>query len=395
MNKSTPVGFLALVSCLSPFGVAVMAPLIPELALDLERPVTELQWLVSAYVLGLALTQPLVGVAADFLGHRLVLLSGFGIFVVASGGLTLTTDFEALVALRFLQAMGAGVGTVIARGLISDQMSPGGALRAFATLTAAMGFTPIVAPILAGFLVTTFDVASVFLLLSLLGIILWLGCWYLIIEPVTDASHGRFSDYLRGYTSLLRSRLFWQFTLAFGCLQGMFFALLACAGLIFEEQFGVGVRMFSVVWSGMAVLYIIGSTLLNQVATCRTVEGQRRTVTLLVATCCLAILGAGLLGLTPLSLLLPQGLLMLCSGLLTPSAMLGAVNAVPSHSAAGAGLSSAGAMVLAATFTYLGSHAYDNHPPAVIAVVAMAGLGFAGFWHAAQRTLHRREPGHT
>ena len=389
-KTSLPIWFLAIISSISPFGVAIMAPLIPSLSASLDRPVTDLQFLVSADVLGLAFTQPLVGMASDYFGHRRVLLTGFAFFVLASVGLTLSADFWSLVTFRFLQATGAGVGTVIARGIISHQMTPALALKAFATLTAVMGLTPIVAPIIAGYVVIVSTAHMVFALLILLGLLIFLGSWYLI--PTSDDGHERRSlrDYVRGYRQLLQSRVFWSFTLGFGCLQGIFFALLACAALLFEQQFAIGVDQFSVIWSALAGVYITGSTLLSRFSTFGTFNTQRYCVALLSMTCIAAPVAVGLMGLTLMTLLVPLGLLMFFSGLLTPGTMLGAVNAVPNQSAGAAGLSSAGGMTLAAVFTYLGSRAYDTNPEWVIGVVAIAGLGFAISWWSAQLMLRSK-----
>ena len=393
-RTSLPIWFLAVISCLSPFGVAIMAPLIPPLAKLLGRPITDLQFLVSAYVLGLAVTQPLVGMASDYLGRRRVLLMGFTFFVLASLGLTLSDGFWPLVVFRFLQAMGAGVGTVIARGLITDQLPPRAALGAFATLTAAMGFTPIVAPVVAGYLVTVAPVRAVFALLVLLGLLVLAGSWLLI--PATTAHKNRVAldTYLAGYRKLLGSSVFWSYTLGFGFLQGMFFALLACAALLFEQQFGIGVDRFSLIWSGLACVYIVGSTLLSRFALFGQHGVQTRCVLALALVCLMApalIAGAGLQLFTLLLTLAP---LMFLSGLLTPGTMLGAVNAVPQYSGAAAGLSSAGGMCIAAAFTYLGSWAYDGRPESVVGVVAASGLGFAISWWLAQR-LQRQQGGLT
>ncbi len=86
-------------------------------------------------------------------------------------------------------------------------MTPALALKAFATLTAVMGLTPIVAPIIAGYVVIVSTAHMVFALLILLGLLIFLGSWYLI--PTSDDGHERRSlrDYVRGYRQLLQSRV--------------------------------------------------------------------------------------------------------------------------------------------------------------------------------------------
>ena len=47
---------------LSPFGVSIMVPLVPLLSASMGHSVTDLQYLFSIYVIGLAVSQPIVGV---------------------------------------------------------------------------------------------------------------------------------------------------------------------------------------------------------------------------------------------------------------------------------------------------------------------------------------------
>ena len=141
-----------------------------------DRSVSDLQYLFSIYVIGLAVSQPLFGLVTDRIGRRPVLLWGFAVFVGASILLIFVDTLGAMIFLRFMQAVGVGVGTVVARGLIRDHLPPDEALKAFALLTAAMGFTPVIAPVVGGYLASLLGMASVFVVLALLGVGLLLLC---------------------------------------------------------------------------------------------------------------------------------------------------------------------------------------------------------------------------
>ena len=90
----------------------------------------------------------------------------------------------------------------MARGLIRDHLPPDEALKAFA-LTTAMGFTPVIAPVVGGYLASLLGMASVFVVLALLGAGLLLLCVKSIPhdEPMTWMKAG---SVLKGYLSLLR-----------------------------------------------------------------------------------------------------------------------------------------------------------------------------------------------
>ena len=211
----------------------------------MAHSVSELQYLFSIYVIGLAVSQPIFGFITDRIGRRTVLLSGFGVFVFSSILLMFADTLVMMILLRFLQAVGVGVGTVVARGIIRDHLPPDEALRAFALLTAAMGFTPVIAPVVGGFLAPLLGLKSVFLLLAILGAGLLLLCFHSIPKDTAPDSGTRQNASIKGYLSVLRSRAFWGHTGAFGFLQGMVFTLMASGSVLFQEQFGLSITRFS------------------------------------------------------------------------------------------------------------------------------------------------------
>jgi DHA1 family bicyclomycin/chloramphenicol resistance-like MFS transporter len=375
---------LAAISCLSPFGVSVMAPLIPLLAQSLSGDVRQLQYLISAYVLGLALTQPFVGLISDHWGRRPVLLGGFGIFVLASAALAAPLSLSWMIGLRFIQAMGVSVGTVVARGIIRDVLPPNEALKAFALISAAMGFSPIVAPIVAGLMAAKFGVSAVFILLSVLGFVMLVWAWLRIPETrPKDDQVSSIVEAISGYAEVLKNVRFWGFAGAYGFLQGLFFAFLGVGATLFLQSFGISITGFSLIWSGLAGIYILGSVVLHKLPLLSKSDVQ----TLIVYVFLLLSLVAPLLvqwqGLSLWTLFAPLSSLMFISGLLTPVTMLGAVNVTPKWSGTAAGLSSAIGMGAAAIFTFIGASVYAVSAEALMWVVGGSGLGVWLCWQLA------------
>lgn len=364
-----------------------MVPLIPLLGQSLDHSLQQLQYLFSAYLMGLAVSQPIFGIVADRMGRRPVLLAGFSVFIVASALLMFAVTLREMIILRFLQAVGVGVGTVVARSIIRDYLPPQEALKAFALLTAAMGFTPVIAPVIGGLMAPLLGISSVFMLLTLLGIgLLWL-CYRLIPRDHIARSATANSASLTGYVSLLRSALFWGHTGAFGFLQGMVFALLSTGSIFFTEQFGVSTVAFSLLWGGSALVYVAGSYLLSHIAALGTAKWQSRAVIAMVATSIFTIFFISWQGLSLPTVLLPFYSAMLLSGILTPGTMFGAVNAVPHWSGSAAGLSSSIGMTMAGAFSWLGAACYEANPAWIMLCFAAAGMGFTVCWYVTHRGL--------
>jgi MFS family permease len=119
--------------------MASVVPALPLLAQSLQADYATVQFVVSAYLLGLGLFQPVQGLLSDRFGRRPVLLAGYGVFLVASLAASFATDIAMVIAARFLQAMGVSVATVVTRAIVRDSFEPGPAATALSFITAVMG----------------------------------------------------------------------------------------------------------------------------------------------------------------------------------------------------------------------------------------------------------------
>src|SRR3954470_6595608 len=87
--------------------VSMVGMALPSIEADLGLPPSQLQWVVSGYVLGYGGFLLLGGRAADLLGRRRTLLIGLGVFTVASALGGLVDDGTLLVVTRFLKGAAA------------------------------------------------------------------------------------------------------------------------------------------------------------------------------------------------------------------------------------------------------------------------------------------------
>src|SRR5918997_7230386 len=87
--------------------VSMVGMALPSIDEDLALTTSQLQWIVSGYVLGYGGFLLLGGRAADLLGRRRVFLISLGVFVVASGLGALANDGALLIASRFITGVAA------------------------------------------------------------------------------------------------------------------------------------------------------------------------------------------------------------------------------------------------------------------------------------------------
>ena len=124
--------------------VSMVGVALPSIQADLGLSTSQLQWIVSAYVLGLGGLLLLGGRAADLLGRRRVLFAALAVFTVASlvGGLV--DDPALLIAARFVKGAAAAFTVPAALSLITTTFTEGpGRNKALAIFNAfgASGFS--------------------------------------------------------------------------------------------------------------------------------------------------------------------------------------------------------------------------------------------------------------
>lgn len=373
------IGLLALASALSPFGMVVVVPTLGEIGREYGLDYSEAQFMISAYLFGLGAAQPFSGFLCDRFGRRPVLLAGFAIFVVASFACAAVRGIEWLVLLRFFQAAGVSVGTVASRAIVRDTHDTEGTARVLSTIAAAMGISPVIGPVAGGFIGDAFGPQSVFVASALLGILVWAGIYRGLPEtrPARTTATG-LGGLGHDYRVLLGSRVFMGYTLMFGLVQGGFFAFLAVGAVVFEKDLGLGQKGFGLVWSFMAVAYVIGAAgagvLGRSLGVARVLQlGVGLTAISGWALYALAV-GPGI-SLWPLVFLL--ALLTAASGLVVPGSMAGAVSYRPEIAGTSSGLSSALGLVLSGGFTIVSGSIYTGDFGPVALLVAAAGTATA------------------
>ncbi|MYH69224.1 MAG: multidrug effflux MFS transporter, partial [Gammaproteobacteria bacterium] len=155
MSKKPPVTLLIVASSFSPLAMTALVPGLPAIGDEFDLPLSTVQFVISIYLLGLALAQPVHGALADRFGRRPVFLLGFGVFILASLACALCSTMPWLVLFRLLQAAGIATATVVTRAMLRDIFDIDDSARYTAYLSGGMGVATMLAPALSGYLIET------------------------------------------------------------------------------------------------------------------------------------------------------------------------------------------------------------------------------------------------
>ncbi len=124
--------------------VSMVGMALPSIREELGLSTSQLQWVVSGYVLGYGGLLLLGGRAADLLGRKRVLIVGLSVFVVASAVGGLVNDGALLVVTRVLKGMSAAFTAPAGLSIITTTFAEGANRNralAYYTATGASGFS--------------------------------------------------------------------------------------------------------------------------------------------------------------------------------------------------------------------------------------------------------------
>src|ERR1700759_5594396 len=133
----------------------IVAVSLPSIARDLRGGFTDVEWVVSAYILPFAALLMPAGAVADRLGRRRMLILGLSIFTVASLLCGIAPNLTVLNGARALQAVGAALQLTASLAAISHGFEAHERARVFAIWGTVMGMAPPLGPIVGG-LVTSY-----------------------------------------------------------------------------------------------------------------------------------------------------------------------------------------------------------------------------------------------
>ena len=137
---------------------------VPELARVNKATTTDVQWVVTGYLLSLAVFIPISGWLGDRFGTKRIFMMALFFFTAASLGCGLSWNLESLIAFRVLQGVGGGMLTPVGTAMLYRAFPPNERAKASSILMIPMVVAPASGPVLGGYLVEYVDWRWIFLI---------------------------------------------------------------------------------------------------------------------------------------------------------------------------------------------------------------------------------------
>src|SRR5215470_7748769 len=175
---------LALLTAIGPLSVDLYLPSLPSIGHALGAEPAEVQFTISAYLVGFAIGQIAYGPLADRHGRKPVMLAAVLIFCAATLACAVAPSIETLIGARFLQAFGSSGAIVLARAVVRDLYEGPRAGRELSLMAMIMGLAPIVAPVIGSGLLTAFNWRACFVFIFVVGLIAVAAVRWLLPETL-------------------------------------------------------------------------------------------------------------------------------------------------------------------------------------------------------------------
>ena len=255
---------LGAVAALGAAAIDMYLPSLPTIEAELTSDSGQAQLTLVAFFIGLGFGQLFYGAISDAHGRRQVLMGGIVLYCLASLGCVFSTDIVELIAWRFVQALGAASGGVIARAMVRDLFSVNEAAQAQSFINLAFSITPLLAPTIGGYMLTWFGWQSIFLVLCLFGAACLLALYLRVPETLSAERRTPLAagSLLRSYGRILSNRqsvgCILTGSFAFACM----FTFFAASPFVYITVFGVPQQHYGLLFA-LNVVGIIAANFIN------------------------------------------------------------------------------------------------------------------------------------
>jgi MFS family permease len=277
--------------------LAIVNVALPTIGRKLHMPESALQWVVTGYALTFGGFLLLGGRAADLLGRRRILMIGLFVFTAASLGCGLATSEGFLIAMRFLQGLGAAIVLPAALSIVMNMFPEGAERNKALGAWGAIGASGAAVGVLAGGLLTRYlGWEYIFFLNVPIGAAALLLAPRIVPESRLATARRRYDPFgavaVTGGLSLMPLRIFQNKTLAGAnavgvLLGGSFFAFIFIGTLYMQQVLGYSALKAGLAYLTMALSSVAFAGLSQALVT----RGSAR----LVMAAGMAMIGGGIL----------------------------------------------------------------------------------------------------
>lgn len=220
----------------------------------------QVQLVISALFLGMALGQLVCGPLSDALGRKKVLYSGTALFLAGSLVCFLAKDINTLLLGRFIQGLGVAGPYVSAISIVRDKYAGREMAKVMSLVMMIFIMVPAIAPSLGQAILWLASWRYIFMLYIAYALVIGVWIFLRLEETLPPAQRIAFSvaGFAAGFKTVISHRVTMAYTLCMGLFFGSFVGYLNSSQQIFQVQFGTG-QWFTLYFGVLALVFGVAS----------------------------------------------------------------------------------------------------------------------------------------
>lgn len=184
----------------------IYVPAVKKIAIYFNEPDSVVQMVMGTYLLFYGFSQLFYGPLSDKYGRRPIILFGLIIYLFSTFFAIFSTSLDILINSSALQGIGIGVAGVMARTVPRDLYVNKELRHANSILNMGILVSPLLAPIIGGFIVQFFSWRAIYISLFVFGILVFFNVWRWM--PETMVFRKKNINIFSTYSSLLSNFIF-------------------------------------------------------------------------------------------------------------------------------------------------------------------------------------------
>lgn len=252
---SLPLLFLlGSLAAIAPLSTDMYLPAFSLIRQDIGLAAGEVELSFSSYFIGMLIGMLCYGPVSDRVGRKQPLLVGLGLYILASAAITQIDGLSGLVFWRFLQGLGGCAGAVLTFAIIRDRCDLAQSAQNISLLILIMGAAPILAPLLGGWIMLLAGWRSVFVALTLFGVLLFIYAFVVLDDPsVAGHGAGGIRAVVHEYLDLLKSSQFMTFVSIQALVMGGMFSYIIGSPFVLMDIHGIAPSAFGYFFGANAI----------------------------------------------------------------------------------------------------------------------------------------------
>lgn len=251
---------LVVMTGIAPISLYILVPALPVLATTFGRDISIAQMTVSLYMVGIALSQLIMGPLSDRFGRRPVLLGGLALMVAASVACIFAETLPQLIAARFFQALGGASGMVVSRAIIRDIYERDRVASMISLVVAALMIGQMVSPLTGGLIETAFGWRAIFYAVTIGALAVAVGIAIALPETRRDRAVGS-GGFRSDVGVLVRSRAFIGYVMCQVLASQIIFTFAGGGPYIVVTQMGRTSAEYGAWFATTGFAYLVGNLL--------------------------------------------------------------------------------------------------------------------------------------